>query len=92
MASLAIRVTPRASKPGIGEWKADPGGRAFLEVRVAAAPTDGNANAEVIKLLSKALGVPKGAISIASGHSSRLKRLDVELDEALLAARLNAPS
>ena len=40
MGMLSIRVTPRSAKPGIGEWKADPGGRPFLEVRVAGAPAD----------------------------------------------------
>ena len=78
---LAVRVTPRSAKPGIGEWKTDPGGRPFLEVRVSAAPADGAANAEVIKLVAKALGVAKGSVRIASGETARLKRLEVALGE-----------
>lgn len=78
---LAVRVTPRSAKPGIGEWKTDPGGRPFLEVRVSAAPADGAANAEVIKLVAKALGVAKGSVRIASGETARLKRLEVPLGE-----------
>jgi len=80
-AILAIRVTPRSAKPGIGEWKADPGGRRFLEVRVAASPTDGSANAEVVKLIAKSLGVAKGSVRIVSGETARLKRLEVPLGE-----------
>jgi uncharacterized protein YggU (UPF0235/DUF167 family) len=89
MGSLSIRVTPRSARPGIGEWKADPGGRPFLEVRVAAAPADGAANDEVMKLLAKSLGVPKSALSIVSGQTARLKRIEVPLDEAELQARLS---
>ena len=86
---LAIRVTPRSAKPGIGDWKTDPGGRLFLEVRVAAAPADGAANEEVVKLLAKALGVSKGSVSIVSGQTSRLKRLEVPLDQAAIRSRLS---
>ena len=79
---IGIRVTPRSAKPGIGEWRVDPGGRPFLEVRVAAAPADGAANEEVIKLLAKALGVPKSSLAIVSGQSARLKRVEVPLGES----------
>jgi uncharacterized protein len=87
-ANLAIRVTPRSARPGIGEWKTDPGGRPFLEVRVAAAPADGAANEEVVKLLAKALGVARGSVRIVSGETARLKRLEVPLSEEEVRARL----
>ena len=86
---LSIRVTPRSAKPGIGEWKSDPGGRPFLEIRVAAAPADGAANDEVIKLLAKALGLPKSRISIVSGQTARLKRLELPLEEEAVRTRLS---
>lgn len=85
---IAIRVTPRSAKPGIGEWKLDPGGRPFLDVRVAAAPADGAANEEVIRLLAKALGLPKSGLAITSGHSARLKRVELPLTEHEVRARL----
>lgn len=88
MGLLSIRVTPRSSRPGIGEWKTDPGGRPFLEVRVAAAPADGAANDEVVRLLAKALGVAKGSVRIVSGESARLKRLEVPLSEQEIRSRL----
>jgi uncharacterized protein YggU (UPF0235/DUF167 family) len=88
MPLISIRVTPRSSNPGVGEWKTDPAGRAFLEVRVAAAPTDGAANDEVIKLLAKAVGLPKSRLSIASGHTGRLKRIDLPLTEQQVRIRL----
>jgi uncharacterized protein (TIGR00251 family) len=89
MGSLSIRVTPRSAKPGIGDWKQDPGGRPFLELRVAAAPADGAANDEVIKLLAKALGLPKSSVRIVSGEASRLKRLEIPIDEAEIRSRLS---
>lgn len=89
MGFLSIRVTPRSAKPGIGDWKADPGGRPFLEVRVAAAPADGAANDEVIKLLCKALGLPKSSLAIVSGQTARLKRIELPLDEAEIRERLS---
>lgn len=89
MALLSVRVTPRSAKPGIGDWKTDPGGRSFLEVRVSAAPADGAANEEVIKVLAKALGIPKSDLVIASGQAARLKRIKLTLDEDEIRTRLS---
>lgn len=88
MSVIGIRVTPRSAKPGICEWKTDPGGRPFLEIRVAAAPADGAANEEVIKLLAKALGLSKSSLTIISGQTARLKRIEIPLDEAEIRSRL----
>ena len=89
MGLLSIRVTPRSAKPGIGEWKVDPGGRPFLDVRVGAAPADGAANEEVIKLLAKAFDLPKSSLAIVSGHTARLKRIELPLDEVEIQTRLS---
>lgn len=86
---IGVRVTPRSAKPGIGDWKIDPGGRPYLEVRVAAAPTDGAANDEVIKLLAKALDLPKSSLAIVSGQTARLKRIELPLTEAEIRARIS---
>jgi len=82
--ALAIRVTPRSSKPGVGGWRAGADGREELEVRVAEAPTDGAANEAVIRLLAKALGVSRSELTIVSGQTSRHKRIAIPfgLDEA----------
>jgi uncharacterized protein (TIGR00251 family) len=85
---IAIRVTPRSSKPGIGGWRTGPDGREELEIRVAAAPADAEANAAVIKLLAKALGVSRGSIEIVGGDTSRHKRVSLPLSEMDLRARL----
>lgn len=84
---IAVRVTPRSSKPGVGGWRLNANGREELEVRVAAAPTDGEANAAVIKLLAKELGLAKSSIEIVSGESSRHKRIALPIDETELRVR-----
>jgi uncharacterized protein YggU (UPF0235/DUF167 family) len=61
-----------------------------LRVRVSAVPDKGRANAAVVALLAKALGVPKSAVSVASGETSRLKTLDVAGDGAALALVVDA--
>jgi uncharacterized protein len=86
---IGVRVTPRSAKPGIGEWKTDPGGRAFLEIRVASAPADGAANDEVVKMVASALGLPKSSLRIVSGHAARLKRIELPFDEQEVRVRLS---
>jgi uncharacterized protein YggU (UPF0235/DUF167 family) len=67
-----VRVIPRARAAGVG------GSRdGALLVRVAAAPADGAANRAVILALAEALDVPKRAVTIATGHASPRKIVDV---------------
>lgn len=82
---IALRVTPRSAKPGVGEWREGVDGRRELELRVASAPADGAANEEVVRFLAKALGAPRGWVVILSGHASRHKRVEIglPLDEVM---------
>jgi uncharacterized protein len=61
-----------------------------LKLRVAAVPDKGKANAAVIALLAKALGVPKSALEITAGETSRIKTLVITGDPAALAASIRA--
>jgi hypothetical protein len=85
---LAVRVTPRSAKPGIGGWRTDADGRDELEVRVAEAPADGAANEAVIRLLAKALGISRSELTIISGTTSRHKRVAIPFDLAEARGRL----
>jgi uncharacterized protein len=85
---LAVRVTPRSAKPGIGGWRAGADGREELEVRVVEAPADGAANDAVVKLLARALGISRSELSIISGAASRHKRIAIPFDAAEARARL----
>jgi uncharacterized protein (TIGR00251 family) len=82
---LHLRVTPNAGRDAIDGPENRDDGSIVLRVRVAAVPDKGRANAAVIALLAKALGVPKSAITLASGETSRFKVLAVAGDAALLS-------
>ncbi|WP_269715485.1 DUF167 family protein [Caulobacter sp. NIBR2454] len=85
-ARIAVRLTPRGGRDRIDGWDKDAEGRAFLKARVSAPPADGEANAALVILLAKTLGVPKSAITIVAGQTARLKQVEIEgleTDEAL---------
>ena len=77
---IPVRVTPRSARPGIGGWRASTDGREELEVRVTEAPSDGAANAAVIRLLAVALGLSKSQLTLGAGHTGRHKRIAVPLE------------
>lgn len=84
---LTVRLTPRAGADRIEGWAMDAAGRPVLKVRVAAPPVDGAANAALIALLAKALKRPKSAISLLTGDTARIKRLEIDgLSEAEVTA------
>ena len=60
----------------------------MLRLRVKAVPDKGKANAAVIALLAKALGVPKSSVTLIAGDTARLKTVAVEGESEDLARRL----
>jgi uncharacterized protein (TIGR00251 family) len=70
--TLEILVQPRASRAKIGPMH---DGR--LKIAVTAPPVDGEANAAVIALLAKRLGIARGDIEVIAGASSRRKTLRI---------------
>ncbi len=77
MAQIAVRLTPGAAADRIDGWDVDAEGRSVLKVRVRARPIDGEANEGLVKLVAKALGVPKSAVAIQRGGQSRTKILEI---------------
>jgi hypothetical protein len=88
---IALRVTPKGGRDAVEGWTRDAAGRPVLKVRVAVAAEGGAANAAVLALLAKALRRPKSALRLVAGHTARLKRIEVEVAEAELAAAFGAP-
>ena len=67
-ATFAVKVQPRARKNAItGEV-----GEA-LKIALTAPPVEGKANEACIQFLAELLNVPRGSVTIISGHSSRNK-------------------
>ena len=71
-ARIAVHVTPRSGRDEVSGWSGDE-----LHVRVTVPPDGGRANAAVAELVGKALGVPKTAVSVVRGTTSRHKLLEV---------------
>ena len=84
MTRLHVRVIPRANRDAVEGFDMD----GVLQVRVAAAPVDGEANEAVRRLLAKALGIPPRDVVLASGAASRRKIFDIPLDADVMRERL----
>jgi hypothetical protein len=84
-AVIAVKVIARASKSAVSGIR-----DGALLVRLNAAPVDGAANAELLEVMADALGVPKRAITITSGETSRRKTLHVAgITAAAVLTKLN---
>ena len=73
MARFAVRALPRASRTELAGAYGE-----AVRVRLAAAPVEGAANAELIAFLAKKLGVPKSAVRIVQGERGRDKVVEVD--------------
>ena len=81
---LRLRVQPRASRTEITGVH---GGA--LRVRIAAPPVDGAANEALIRFLAERLGLPRSAVRLVAGETSRTKVVEVDgLGARELPARL----
>ncbi len=67
-----VHVQPRASRAkvqGVHDGA--------LKVAITAPPVDGEANAALVKLLSKHFGVARSAVSLVAGERSRNKTVEI---------------
>ena len=82
-----VRLTPKGGRDAIDGIEVLSDGRAVLKARVRAAPSGGEANEALSRLLAKAVGVPPRDIALVAGASARIKRLAVSgHGPALIAA------
>jgi uncharacterized protein len=72
MPVILVKVKPNTRESSLelvdGEWHA----------RLKSPPVDGKANQELVALIAKAFGCPKSQVSIKSGASGRIKRVEIE--------------
>jgi uncharacterized protein YggU (UPF0235/DUF167 family) len=88
--TCSVRLMPRGGRDAVDGWKRAANGSGHLKVRVCAVPENGRANAALIVLVAEKLHVAKSSVSIAGGHTSRLKRIEVAGDGPALSAELTA--
>ena len=79
---ISVHAQPGAKKSAVAGLHGD-----ALKVRVAAPPVEGKANEALTAFVARALGLPRRAVSIVKGESSREKLLlitDASADPARL--------
>jgi len=86
--TLVVRLTPKGGCDAIDGVERTADGRAVLKVRVAAPPSEGEANGALIRLIAKAVDVPPRDVAIATGATARVKRLTIAGDAPQLLATL----
>lgn len=67
-----LHIVPNAKKSEIVGTHGD-----ALKVRVAAPPVDGAANDEICRFIAKLVGVPRSAVTIVRGQTSKAKTVSV---------------
>lgn len=87
---LAVRLTPRASREGVDGVVLGADGRRMLQLRLAAPPVDGAANAALVAFVAKALRLRKSEVAIVSGEKSRMKMLLLSGEPVALSGRVAA--
>jgi hypothetical protein len=70
--TLSVRVHPGAKRNAITGAVGD-----ALKIAIAAAPSEGRANAALIVFLAKRLDIPRASIEVISGSASRTKMLRI---------------
>jgi uncharacterized protein (TIGR00251 family) len=88
--SVRVRLTPKGGRDAVEGWETDSSGASHLKARVRAAPESGNANAALVDLIAKTLGVSRSSVAIVSGEKARLKSVAITGDTSALAAKLNS--
>ena len=73
--TLQVKISPNASSLAIKGIFTDSDNKDFLKITVVSVPEKGKANKELIKFLSKELGIPKSDIEIVSGETGHFKKI-----------------
>jgi len=85
---LTVRLTPRGGRDSVDGIEQLADGRSVLKARVRAAASEGEANAALMRLVARTLGVPPRDVSLIAGATARIKRIKVMGAGTALAAAL----
>ena len=86
--ALAVRLTPKGGRNAIDGIDVLADGRAVLKARVAAAPSEGEANDALCRMIAKAANVAPRDVALIAGATARIKRLMLAGDGPTLIAAL----
>jgi len=86
--AVTVRLTPRGGRDAIEGIEERSDGQMVLKARVRAAATEGEANAALVALLARAVGVPSRDVALIGGTTARIKRLTITGHSPTLAAAL----
>lgn len=86
--ALAVRLTPKGGRDSIDGIETLADGRAVLKARVRVAPSEGEANKALCRLIAKGAGVPPRDVTLIAGATSRIKRLAISGDGPTIIAAL----
>jgi uncharacterized protein (TIGR00251 family) len=70
--SLIVHVQPRAKHTEVAGWHGD-----AVKIRLAAPPVDGAANEALLAFIARQARVPKRAVTLVSGATSRRKHIRI---------------
>jgi len=70
--TLTLHIQPGARKTEVAGLHGE-----ALKIRLAAPPVDGKANEALVRFVAAALGLPRSAVQLKSGQTSRHKVLEV---------------
>jgi uncharacterized protein (TIGR00251 family) len=85
---LSVRLTPKGGRDAVDGIEQMADGKSVLKVRVRAPASEGEANAALVKLIAKTLGVAPRDVRLIAGASARLKQVKVAGAAAALATAL----
>jgi uncharacterized protein (TIGR00251 family) len=85
---VTVRLTPKGGRDAIDGIERLADGRCVLKARVRAAPSDGEANGALTRLLAQTLRVAPREIALVGGAASRVKRMLIRGDAGAVAAML----
>jgi len=83
-----VRLTPRGGRDAIEGIEIRADGRAVLKARVRAAPSDGEANDALCRLLAHSLDVAPREVTIVTGATARIKRVLIKGQAGAIVAAL----
>ena len=85
---VTVRLTPKAGRDSIDGIMYLSDGRSVLKARVSAAPSGGEANGALARLLAQTLRIAPRDVTLVGGTTSRIKRMLIKGDVRAIVAAL----